>query len=52
MTTERVKITTYITKEADKSGSYMERMGLTKSKTCSLAIQLGIDAMAISFDPD
>ena len=53
MTTERVKITTYITKEADKKvEAYMKRMGLTKSKSCSLAIQLGIDALSISFDPD
>jgi len=53
MTTERVKIVTYITSEADKKiEAYMKRMGLTKSKTCSLAIQLGIDAMSISFDPD
>lgn len=53
MTTERVKITTYITKEADKKvEAYMKRMGMTKSKTCSLAIQLGIDALSISFDPD
>lgn len=53
MTTDRVKITTYISKEADqKVEAYMKRMGLTKSKTCSIAIHLGIDAMAIAFDPD
>lgn len=53
MTTDRVRITTYITREADqKVEAYMKRMGLTKSKTCSLAIQLGIEAMSISFNPD
>ena len=53
MATDRVKIVTYITNEADKKvEAFMERSGLTKSKTCALAIQLGMEALSISFDPD
>lgn len=53
MTTQRVKIITHITPEADeKVEAFMKRLGLTKAKTCSLAIQLGIDAMSMTFDPN
>ena len=44
---------TYITNESDKKvEAFMKRSGLTKSKTCALAIQLGMEALSISFDPD
>ena len=53
MATEKTKIVTYITLEADKQvEAFMKKSGLTKSKTCALAIQTGIQALAISVDPD
>ena len=53
MTTQKTKIVTYITPEADKQvEAFMKTSGLTKSKTCALAIQTGIQALAISVDPD
>ena len=53
MTTNRVKIITYITKESDqKVEAFMERSGLTKSKTCALAIHLGMEALSMAFSPD
>ena len=53
MATDRVKIATYITDEADKQvEAFMKKSGLTKSKTCALAIQAGIHALSMTFDPN
>jgi len=53
MATNRVKVITYISKETDqKVEAFMERSGLTKSKTCALAIQLGIESLSMAFSPD
>jgi len=53
MATDRVKIITYITQETDhKVEAFMARAGMTKSKTCSMALQLGMEAMEIAFNPD
>lgn len=53
MATDKIKIVTYITPEADKRvEAFMKASGLTKSKTCALAIQTGIQALSISIDPD
>lgn len=53
MATNRVKIGTYITPEADKKvEAFMKASGLSKSKTCALAIQTGIDAISMTFDPN
>jgi len=53
MATNRIKIISYISKETDeKVETFMERAGLTKSKTCALAIQLGMEALTMAFNPD
>lgn len=53
MATNKIKIVTYITPEADvKVEAFMARNGLTKAKTCALAIQLGIEALSMTFDPN
>ena len=53
MATNRVKIITYITKETDqKVEAFMQRSGLTKSKTCALSIHLGMEALTMAFSPD
>ena len=53
MTTDRVKIITYITPETDhKVEAFMARAGMTKSKTCSMALQLGMEALEMAFSPD
>ena len=53
MTIDRVRIVTYITPRADKKvEAFMRVSGLTKAKTCALAIQAGIEAVALAFDPD
>lgn len=52
MTTEKTKIVTYITPEADaKLEAFMKYAGMTKSKTASLAIIAGIDALSMAIDP-
>lgn len=53
MTMDRVKIITYITPETDhKVEAFMARAGMTKSKTCSMALQLGMEALEMAFSPD
>lgn len=53
MATNRVKIITYITQESDQEvEAFMKRSGLTKSKTCALAIHLGMEALSMAFNPD
>ncbi len=53
MATNKTKIVTYITPEADqKVEAFMKKSGLTKSKTCALAIQTGIQALSMTFDPN
>ena len=53
MATNKIKIVTYITPEADvKVEAFMAKAGLTKSKTCALAIQAGIEALTMTFDPN
>ncbi len=53
MATNKIKIATYITPEANvKVEAFMIKSGLTKSKTCALAIQLGIEALSMTFDPN
>ena len=46
MTTDRVKIITYITQGTDqKVEAFMARAGMTKSKTCAMALQLEMEAL-------
>jgi len=53
MTTDRVKIITYITQGTDqKVEAFMARAGMTKSKTCAMALQLGMEALEMAFNPD
>lgn len=53
MATDRARIVTYITPESDeKIEVVMKKFGLTKSKSASLAIQLGLDALLIAINPD
>ena len=50
MTTDRVKIITYITQGTDqKVEAFMARAGMTKSKTCAMALQLGMEALEMAF---
>lgn len=52
MVTEKVKIVTHITPEADrKVEAFMKKAGMTKARVCSLAIMSGIDALTMAFDP-
>jgi hypothetical protein len=53
MATNRVKVITYITQETDqKVEAFMARAGMTKSKTCAIALQLGMEALEMAFNPD
>lgn len=53
MATDKIKIITYITEEADKKvEAFMARAGMTKSKTCAMALQLGMEALEMAFNPD
>lgn len=53
MATNRVKVITYITQETDqKVEAFMARAGMTKSKTCAIAIQLGMEALEMAFNTD
>lgn len=53
MTTDRVRILTHITPEADqKVEAFMKFSGMTKAKVCSLAIIAGIDVFTLATDPN
>jgi len=53
MATEKIKVSTYISPEANKKvEAFMKISGLTKAKACSLAIQYGIEAINLTFDKD
>jgi hypothetical protein len=53
MTTDRVRIVTYITPEADKKvEAFMKYAGMTKAKVCSLSIISGIDVLSLAIDPN
>jgi hypothetical protein len=53
MTSDRVRIVTHITPEADKKvEAFMKYSGMTKSKVCSLAIIAGIDVFTLATDPN
>jgi len=53
MATDKIRIMTNITPEADKKvEAFMKQSGLTKAKVCALAIQTGIDALSMTFDPN
>lgn len=50
--TDRIKIVTHITPEADqKVEAFMKVSGMSKAKVCSLSIISGIDALTMAFDP-
>lgn len=51
--TDRVKILTHITPEADKKvEEFMKFSGMTKAKVCSLSIIAGIDVLTLATDPN
>ena len=53
MATDKIKIITYIPKSTDERvEAFMARAGMTKSKTCAMALQLGMEALEIAFNPD
>jgi hypothetical protein len=53
MTSDRVRIVTHITPEADlKVEAFMKFSGMTKAKVCSLSIITGIDVLALATDPN
>ena len=53
MATDKIKIISYIPKSTDERvEAFMARSGMTKSKTCAMAIQLGMEALEIAFNPD
>lgn len=51
--TDKIKIMSYVTKETDeKIEKLMEVTGMTKGRLASLAIQAGIAAIGMAFDPN
>lgn len=53
MGSERVRLVTYITPETDQKVEALKKLtGLTKAKVAALAIQTGVDAIGLAFNPD
>lgn len=51
--TDKIKISTYITEDADRKVEALVKVtGMSKSKLAALAIQAGIDAIGLAFNPD
>lgn len=53
METVRIKIVTFVTPETDEKIEAIKKdTGLTKAKIAALAIQTGVDAIGLAFNPD
>lgn len=53
MADEKVKIVTFITPEVDQKVEALKKvLGLSKAKIAALAIQTGVDAIGLAFNPD